>query len=122
MRDRLDKGELSMKKRLLPFLVLAVILVTAPAAMADHCRKCKTTQDGLQICWIAVSGGYPFCDASSGSCVFSGQWCTGPHPFTDEEPLAADFTVASVERLDEAQPAKAETRVASLQTTSAVND
>jgi hypothetical protein len=110
-----------MKKRLLPLLVLAFVLVTAPAAMADHCRKCKTTQAGLQVCWIAVSGGYPFCDASSGSCVFQGEWCTGPHPFT-EEPLAADFTVASVERLDEAQPAKAETRVASLETTSAAND
>ena len=115
-----------MKKRLLPLFVLVVafVLVTAPAAMADHCTRCKTTQTGQQICWFAVTGGYPFCDDTSGSCVFTGQWCTGPHPFApeDSEPFATDFTVASVERLDEAQPAKADAHVASLEKTSAVHD
>jgi hypothetical protein len=111
-----------MKKSLIPLLVLAIVLISAPAAMADHCTRCKTTQTGEQKCWFAVTGGYPFCDASSGSCVFSGQWCTGPHPFTDEEdPFAADFTVAVVDRLDEAQPAAQSdeciTRVASMETT-----
>lgn len=111
-----------MKKSLIPLLILAFVLTIAPSAMADHCTRCKTNSAGVRQCWFAVTGGYPFCDASSGNCVFSGQWCTGPHPFTDEaEPFAADFTVALVERLDntveQLDTAACDTRVASLETT-----
>lgn len=104
-----------MKKRWISlFLVLlALTLVIAPVAMADHCRKCNTQQR----CVIAVTGGKPVCDDSSGTCVLQGLTCTGPHPLIDiDDPFAADFIVASVERLDEPQPAPDRTRVASLET------
>ena len=105
-----------MKKQMIALLVLTVVvtLMIAPLAMADHCRKCNAT--GTR-CAIAASGGKPFCTDTSGTCVLSGLTCTGPHPFT-EEPLAAEFEVVSVERLDEQpQPAANDTRVASLETT-----
>jgi hypothetical protein len=108
-----------MKKRLLLLLmVFAILLTMAPLAMADHCRTCRFNQ-----CWPATVPAYYFCDDTSGTCTLSGWGCSGPHPFTgeepftQEEPLAAEFIVASVERLDERQPAPAEQpRVASLET------
>lgn len=105
-----------MKKRLLGTLVIAVILVAAvaPVAMADHCRKCNINQR----CAIAVTGGKPICDDSSGTCVLQGTTCTGPHPLIEgDESLAAEFTVASVERIDEpGSSAPSEPQVASLET------
>ena len=105
-----------MKKRMLLLLTLALIVLTlAPAAMADHCTRCRTTTSGPQ-CWFAVTGGYPICDATPTGCTFIGKWCTGPHPVIDDD-FAADFTIVSVERLDEQpQPRADETRVASLET------
>jgi hypothetical protein len=111
-----------MRKRVIPLLLLAVVvLASAPAALADHCRICKVRQ-GVPVCWPAVTGGKPICDdfTTPGTCVLSGQTCTGPHPFI-EEPLAADYSVASVERLDEPNPAPAATRIASLETTPSAN-
>lgn len=106
-----------MRKRFISLLVLAIVIVvaTAPVAMADHCRRCRNFTN----CVIAPNFGFPFCDDSSGMCILSGPVCTGPHPLTEPEiPFAADFTVASVERLDESQPpAPTEPRVASLETT-----
>jgi hypothetical protein len=112
-----------MKKLLGSLLVLTFVLAAAPVALADHCRICRLRGDGTYTCWIAVNGGKPICDDFSipGTCVLSGTTCTGPHPFI-EEPLAADFTVASVERLDEPQSARSSgTRIASLETTQAVH-
>ena len=106
-----------MKKRLvLMLMVLAIVLTVAPLAMADHCSTCK-----FGTCRPATVPAYYFCDDSSGSCVLTGWGCGGPHPVAPEEPFAAEFVVASVERLDqsidERQPAPAgETRVASLET------
>ena len=103
-----------MKKRLvLMLMVFAILLAMAPLAMADHCKTCK-----FNTCRPATVPAYYFCDASSGTCTLTGPGCGGPHPFTEEEPLAAEFSVASVERLDEQQqPSPAEqTRVASLET------
>jgi len=103
-----------MKKRLvLLLMVFAILLAMAPLAMADHCVTCKNFN-----CRPATSGGAASCTQGVGSCTLSGT-CGGPHPFT-EEPFGAEFIVASVERLDERQPAPAEeTRVASLETTPA---
>ena len=100
-----------MKKRLVVmFMVFALVLAMAPLAMADHCKTCKNGN-----CRPATMPASYFCDDTSG-CVLSGPGCGGPHPFTVEEPFAAEFTVASVERLD-GQPARDEqTRVASLET------
>ena len=111
-RDRLDKKEIVMKKRLALLLVLTFVLTAfAPLAMADHCRKCSGTR-----CVIAFTGGKPACDDSSGACVLSGPLCTGPHP-REAEPLAVEFTVVEVERLDEPQTAVTETRVAAARAT-----
>jgi hypothetical protein len=102
-----------MKKRLLSLLVLTVVIIlaVAPAAMADHCRKCSISQR----CAIAVTGGKPACDDSTGVCILTGTTCTGPHPVI-EEPLASEFTVASVVRTDQRQQPADATRVASLAT------
>lgn len=105
-----------MNKRLIGMLALAVIVVAvvAPAAMADHCRRCNINQK----CAIAVTGGKPICDDSSGTCILQGATCTGPHPLIEEdEPFAAAFIVASVERIDEPHStAPSEPQVASLET------
>lgn len=99
-----------MKNRLLMLLVLAMIVAAAPMAMADHCVTCKSGR-----CAIAFTGGYSSCTQLANGCSLSGS-CGGPHPFVEEEYFNAEFTVASVERLDEPQqPDASETRVASLE-------
>jgi hypothetical protein len=105
-----------MKKSVLLLMVLAIVLTAAPAALADHCRICKVRQ-GVPVCWPAVTGGQPICDdfTNPGTCVLTGATCTGPHPFTDDT-FAEDFSVASVERLDEPQTTSPQIRVASLET------
>jgi hypothetical protein len=102
-----------MKKRLvLMLMVFAIFLTVAPLAMADHCTTCR-----FGNCRPATVPAYYFCEDLGDTCNLTGWGCSGPHPFTPEEPFAAEFIVASVERLDERQPAPAEqTRVASLET------
>src|ERR1700754_3322932 len=111
-----------MKKRLLSFLALALVLavVTAPAAMADHCSRCNA---GLTQCRPAPGNGAASCVVVGGVCTLSGT-CSGPHPLadTEEDPFGVDFVVASVERIDDAaQPSvPTEPRVASLETSQPV--
>lgn len=102
-----------MKKRLvLMFMVFAIVLTVAPFAMADHCSTCR-----FGNCRPATVPAYYFCEDLGATCNLTGWGCGGPHPFIEEEPFAAEFIVASVERLDERQPAPAEqTRLASLET------
>lgn len=101
-----------MKKRLiLMLMVFALVLATAPIAMADHCTTCRYGN-----CRPATVPAYYSCTSNGVSCTLTGWGCGGPHPFT-EEILAAEFVVVSVERLDESQPAQSDqTRVASLET------
>lgn len=103
-----------MKNRLiLMMMVVAIVLTIAPLAMADHCTTCR-----FGNCRPATVPAYYFCQDLGATCSLSGA-CGGPHPFTEEVPFAAEFTVASVERLDERldeQPAAEQTRVASLET------
>ena len=100
-----------MKKRLIPLLVLAVALTAvAPLAMADHCSQCNASGTA---CRPAASGGKPNCAVIGGVCMLSGTTCSGPHP-REDEPLAAEFTVAAVEVIEEEQapaptPATAQT-------------
>lgn len=100
-----------MKQRLiLMFMVFAIVLTVAPLAMADHCTTCR-----FGNCRPATLPAYYFCEDLGSTCSLSVP-CSGPHPFTEEEPLAAEFTVVSVERLD-GHPAPAEEiQVASLET------
>ncbi len=101
-----------MKKRLvLMLLTFAIVLTVAPIAMADHCTTCRNGN-----CWPATLPAYYFCEDLGATCKLTVA-CGGPHPFTEEVALASEYTVASVERLDEQQPAPAEeTLVASLET------
>jgi len=103
-----------MKKQWIPLLVLALVLATAPSAMAAHCTKCRLSTG----CIETPTFGHVFCDDSNGCVV---QTPCGSHLSpSDIEPLAAEFTVASVERLDEPQKTP-ETRVASLETAPTLN-
>src|SRR5688572_16023496 len=100
-----------MKKGLFTLVVLAMVLAAAPEAAADHCWKCRN----FTTCTPSTGYGKTECHDYTGSCVFYGYTCDGPHPFT-EEPLAAAFVVASVERLDEPQQSSdTEVRLASLE-------
>lgn len=101
-----------MKKRLvLMFLVFAMVLTVAPLAMADHCTTCR-----FGNCRPATVPAFYFCEDLGDTCSLTVA-CGGPHPVAPEEPLAAEFIVASVERLDGRQPSRVEeTQVASLET------
>ena len=103
-----------MKKRvILTLMVFALVLASAPVAMADHCSTCR-----FGNCRPATVPAFYFCTSDGVTCTATGWGCGGPHPFIEEEPLAAEFLVASVERLDETEPVRTEeTRVASLETT-----
>jgi hypothetical protein len=80
-----------MKKTVL-LLVIAVTLITAPSLLA--CVHCKPIN---QSCAPGTIGALT-CDWDDTTCILTGS-CHGFAP--TETPLAADFTVASVERLDQ---------------------
>lgn len=103
-----------MRKGFFALVILATILAAAPDAAADHCWKCSNYTN----CVPSTGYGRDYCHSDPSGCVFYGYACGGPHPFVETaEPFAAEFTVASVERLDEPrQPAAGEVRVASLET------
>jgi hypothetical protein len=111
-------------KRLLSLFALTLIVLVgvAPAALADHCHRCSS--GGTKCLPAFGSGGAMWCDdiTTPGTCVLTG-WCTGPHPLIEaEDPLGAEFIVASVERIDEPRPtANSESQVASLETPPAAN-
>jgi hypothetical protein len=98
-----------MKKRVISLLILSVILATAPAAMANHCFKCKAIS---LACVLAPNGGYDSCGGADHDCIL-GEPC-GIHR-EGTQPLASEYEVASVERADEPQPSPNETRVAALE-------
>lgn len=100
-----------MKKRLISLLVLTLVMALAPAAMANHCLRCKPL---AETCVGSINYGFQYCDWDdwTGICVTSDP--CGNHSASLSQPLAAEYAVASVERIDEPQanPA-AETLVAS---------
>jgi hypothetical protein len=108
------KEEFAMRSRLAVLLVLACVLITAPAAMA--CEKCQFAL-GSVTC-VETARGWVNCE------VIDVNWCNVSiscgFGLTEPEPLAAEFTVASVERLDQPQAAASETLVASLETPACV--
>jgi hypothetical protein len=96
-----------MNKRVIAVLILSIVLATAPGAMAQ-CLKCRGPN---HTCVPTTTGGFDFCYYLGPDCII-GEFC-GTSVAT--QPLASDFQVASVERLDEPQPqpSPAQTRVAS---------
>jgi hypothetical protein len=102
-----------MKKRLIP-LLMVVGMTMAPSAMASHCERC------------GVQGTEPACKpavliAGWATCVVDASGCWVADPCEPHgaalNALATEFTVASVERLDEPNAKPSEPLVASLETT-----
>jgi hypothetical protein len=98
--------------RLLLFFVVVILLTMAPAAMADTCKRCAgiPTQscvnafhvDGFTICWVDETG-----------CHLDGAQCA---PMGAETALASEYTVATVERIDEPQATDGKALVAPTDT------
>jgi hypothetical protein len=111
-RDALEEKEIHVKKTWMLLLVVAIALTAAPAAMA--CERCKPA---LLACGPAATG-WEYCEWTWDNNCITHTACTSAAAPT--ESLAAEFAVASVERLDgslnEPQPAAAEPLVASLET------
>ena len=102
-----------MKKRVLSLLVLSILLATAPAAMANHCERCRPL---IQACIVSQNFGFDYCEWTSETTCIVGTACGDHTAMAAAQSLASEFQVASVERLDEPQPNTNETRVASLET------
>lgn len=100
-----------MKKQWILLLVVAITLASAPAAMA-RCQRCKPA---LLACGDAATG-WEYCEWTWDNNCITHTACTSFTGAERPEPFAAEFTVASVERLDEPQAAASETLVASLAT------
>jgi hypothetical protein len=109
-------------KRLLPLLIVVAAFLAAPAAMARECYRCKIRSlphtEPPQCKVVTVGPRFFECyeDFELDECVLTGSGCTelaAAAPVT----LASEFTVASVERLDDAQAAANTALVASLRTT-----
>ncbi|HEX8412136.1 MAG TPA: hypothetical protein VF883_25020 [Thermoanaerobaculia bacterium] len=103
-----------MTRRFLPFLMLAVVVANAPSAMAA-CWKCNPQNPPECIPVAFGRQGWTEC-ATFGDepCFYYGDICYGGQS-SAPEPFSAEFTVAAVERLDEAQPSASETRAATIE-------
>jgi len=99
-----------MKRSSILLLVVAIALASTPSAMA--CQRCKPI---LLACGTAATG-WEYCEWTWDNNCITQTPCSSLLATPPSEPLAAEFTVASVERLDEPQAAATETRVASLET------
>jgi hypothetical protein len=106
-----------MKMKRSVVLVVGIMLLVgmAPAAFADHCQRCRAFPlQGTVACVAAINffPGYPECwEISDTQCEFAGEQCVA-HGGGGLLPLATEFTVASVERLDEPATAAGATLVA----------
>lgn len=108
-----------MTKRfaLLAVAALTVVLSAAPDAMASHCLRCKWVAGAQEFDCVPVSGstpGRPFCETDGITCQTSGNQCA-LHT-ASITPLASEYTVAAVERLDEPSSGSSETLLAQIQT------
>lgn len=108
-----------MTKRISLSLLVVVLLTlfAVPAAMADHCYRCKIVPaPQVSYCITNTSttfGGFPDCYSDETGCYVSGTQCP-PHTASLSTPLATEYRVAAVERLDEPQTAASETLVATV--------
>jgi hypothetical protein len=109
-----------MKRAILLLFVVAILLTVAPTAMANHCKACKLYPYPMDPppppqCIRYSNYGFQFCeeDYVLGECIVSDP--CGNH-LAAVTPLASEFAVASVERLDDPRTATSETLVASALT------
>ena len=106
-----------MMKRALPLLfAVAFLLTIAPIAMADHCYRCRSRpfQQGEPAnCQINPNFGFVTCTVNVVEDTCTLTTACGDHASL-VTPLASEFQVASVERLDEPQTAASDTLVAAV--------
>ena len=108
-----------MTKRMIPLLfVIGILFTIAPIAMADHCYRCRSRpfQQGEPAnCQINPNHGFANCsvDVVNDTCILT--IACGNHAAL-VTPLASEFQVASVERLDEPQTGASDTLVAAVRT------
>jgi hypothetical protein len=105
---------MNRKRVVLLLVAIALLAGMAPEASASHCLRCKIWMGSWSECIPAInfwngwtecvdSGTEPVCWYSGTECVAHGSALL---------PLETEFTVASVERLDEPAKDADETRVA----------
>ena len=108
-----------MLKRMVLLLVVAIVVAGAPEALASHCLRCAPPQ--ARCVTAVIPNGYATCewDVFENTCYLADP--CGPHGgFT--APLADEFQVAAVERLDDGpQSNPTEIRVASLEPAPSAN-
>lgn len=109
--DRKENSLMLLKRTIPLLLVFAIVFAAAPQAEATHCVRCRFTIE-YSYCFYGANVGRTECDDSSGVCVLSGNPCN--HLSAANTPLATEYQVASVERIDEA-PAPNEALVAALE-------
>jgi hypothetical protein len=107
-----------MKRAISLLFAVAILFTIAPIAMADHCNRCRSRpfQQGEPAnCQISPNHGFVNCtvDVVNDTCILS--TACGDHAAL-VTPLASEFQVASVERLDEPQTAASDTLVAAVYT------
>ena len=106
-----------MKKRIVLLVGIMLLVGMAPAAFASHCQRCKAFPlQGTVACVPALNffPGYPECfEISDTQCEFAGEQCVAHGGGL--MPLELEFTVASVERLDEPATAANATLVAAAE-------
>jgi hypothetical protein len=101
-----------MKTRIIPLLLLAVVVLSAPAAMAA-CLRCDPVHEA---CKGTSIGGFLVCEYQGNKLCYTESPC-GTLVASATTPLAAEFVVASVERLDAPKANTSDTpKVASLET------
>ncbi|HET8772472.1 MAG TPA: hypothetical protein VFP80_01725 [Thermoanaerobaculia bacterium] len=91
--------------------VVALLIAAAPSAFADHCERCRSAPPPFECVPVLVRPGQTECIADADSCWTSGIQCS---PHSGRLALAAEYTVASVERLDEPGSPAEGARVARL--------
>jgi len=95
-----------MMKRLLPLaLVIAAVFLLTPSAQAAVCYRCR--YNFVQECWACqqttLGDRFEVCEIVDCQCAVDKDCVLGPHPQAAPS-LASEYTVASVERLDDKTP------------------
>jgi hypothetical protein len=107
-----------MIRRTIPLLfVLGILLTIAPAAMAHHCWGCKIRplpHTEPPSCVVRLNFGFAICEPNEETDSCTQSMPCGSH-MAAMTPMAAEFKVASVERLDEPQTPASDTQVARAQ-------
>jgi hypothetical protein len=105
-----------MKRTASLLIVLSLVVLAAPAAMADNtCYICRFSFATCRPATATSTNAWTDCFSEDGICELRGSPCTPSLSASAAvpAPLASDYKVASVERLDEAQQPNADGLVAS---------